>query len=463
MEPISSRDDWLSYELQRTFAETRKICTKFDLSNALINFEERNSRFSSVEFVSPKITLRKDPSGGKNWRSTGTILEGQLILSEKSFSWEIHQFPELPLNSSLLLWKKVIRKCNLSERLFRKLKLLFPRTQSDIEKIRRESSDYKIPSKEIKEYLRINNLTNISLNDALRLYLVVKFNKMSINFLPELWKNPFHWSETFFINSLYVKSSFFNHSCDPNVGRFFIGTVAIFKALRPIKPNEDLTICYIETEFINDPLWVRCCELNFWCLCHICQREGRFAPTDTKQKISQAIKDSRRINKRSSVLTQTYLGILKRMGVRERALAIEDLLRNNFLNPVQGSRAPIIVSLDASKLMGFLIHDYVSTRRFQSAKLWLNLMSNIIKVKDEHAIPVFVLLGLISEGEVKYRYFRKAVRIASAVFGNNVTFFMKRYWKEIRYFGKMLYQSRRERNFYLRRASNLIRELFLIR
>eukprot|EP00696_Hemimastix_kukwesjijk_P011216 gnl/Hemi2/2407_TR848_c0_g1_i1.p1 gnl/Hemi2/2407_TR848_c0_g1~~gnl/Hemi2/2407_TR848_c0_g1_i1.p1 ORF type:complete len:331 (-),score=43.83 gnl/Hemi2/2407_TR848_c0_g1_i1:170-1162(-) len=52
--------------------------------------------------------------------------------------------------------------------------------------------------------------------------------------------------------AIYPTSSFYNHSCDPNVGRVQVGTSLEFYTLRDILPNEELCISYIDPRLTKD-------------------------------------------------------------------------------------------------------------------------------------------------------------------------------------------------------------------
>ncbi|OII72993.1 SET domain-containing protein [Cryptosporidium ubiquitum] len=464
MHQIVDDDDWLSSELQTIFKETKQSNTRFELKRALVRFEKRLSMNSSRDYVSPKLILSND-NESKAWISFGKISQGELLLAEKPLCWVLPKIRDPTREYSFILWKKLIQKCKDDKKLLKNLKMLFPRTQTDIKRIRQESENYQIPIKEIKDYFESNIelASQIRINEALRIYLVVKYNQMSVNMLPELWKNPFKWSERFSINSLYLKSSYFDHSCSPNVARFYIGTVAIFKALRPIKHNEILSICYIENEYIQDPLWVRNSELNFFCRCKLCQKEGGFTLHEQTSKVSEINKTSKKLNKRCSLLSRKYICMLQGLALEERISIIEDVLKESFLQNDQTiiSKVPRLVGLDASKLIGFLIHDYIIIKNYEKAQFWLNIMYKTNRIKDENNIPILILLGMISKDiEIQKKYFQRAVKISKTVFGSHIKFFMKRYWLDIKYFGNILYENTRKKVSYLRHISLLIRHIF---
>ncbi|KAJ1607167.1 SET domain-containing protein [Cryptosporidium canis] len=424
MRQVVDSDDWLSSELQMIYSDTRGVRTRSGLSRALLDFEARLSGMRRLDYVSPRITLSR-AEDSRSWQAQASISKGELLLAEIPVCWALQAMGDPIKDYSFVLWKELIRICVMNKRVLRGVGRLFPRTQADIGRCIQESKSCKIPVREIRDFFEGSPVLSrrIGIREGIRLYLVVKFNQMSINMLPELWKNPLEWSERFLVSSLYLKSSFFDHSCIPNVARFYIGTVAVFRALRPIQPNETLSICYIESEYIQDPLWIRSSELNFFCRCQKCQREGGFSSDDQHSRISEINRASRRLNKRCSLLTARHISILQGLPIRERISVVNEILTESFIDDdkVRQPSRPKLVGLDASKLIGFLAHDYISIKDFDKAKFWLNFLRDIIKIRDEHHIPILLLLGMISgRGPDQNRYFSKAVRISTTIFGNNI-------------------------------------------
>ncbi|KAK9171921.1 SET domain protein [Cryptosporidium meleagridis] len=464
MHTVFDDDDWLSSELQILFEDTYKSIKRDQVNKSLYDFENRLSRNRVSNYISPKVVL-KSSQESNTLVAFENISKGELILAEKPLCWITTKIGDYLKDYSFILWKKLIKKCKDDKKLLKNLKWFFPRTQADIRKIRQESENYKIPIKRITRFYEDDpDLANkIRFNEALRIYLVVKYNQMSVSTLPELWKNPFYWTDIFSINSLYFKSSFLDHSCSPNVGRFYIGTVAVFRALRPIKRKETLSICYIESEYIQDPLWVRSSELNFFCRCELCQKEGRFSPDVSISKIAEINRISRKLNKRCSLISKKYIYMLQGLSIEERISVIEDILVESFLpnERLNLSKAQKLVGLDASKLIGFLVYDYISCKNIEKAQYWLDIMYKMIHIRDEHNIPVLIIIGLISKDpEIQEKYFRKAARISETVFGSSIKFFMKRYWLDIKLFSQMLYENKRERAHFLRHISSMIRSTF---
>ena len=78
---------------------------------------------------------------------------------------------------------------------------------------------------------------------------------------------------------LYIKCSFFNHSCEPNCFYFGIANMLIVKAIKHIKKGEELTVSYIEPK----PMALRKNELLKWdftCDCKYCKQEAAICDKD---------------------------------------------------------------------------------------------------------------------------------------------------------------------------------------
>ena len=78
---------------------------------------------------------------------------------------------------------------------------------------------------------------------------------------------------------LYINSSFFNHSCEPNCFYFGIANMLIVKAIKNIKKGEELTVSYIEPK----PMALRKNELLKWdftCDCKYCKQEAEICDKD---------------------------------------------------------------------------------------------------------------------------------------------------------------------------------------
>uniref|UniRef100_A0A7S4Q0H3 SET domain-containing protein n=1 Tax=Alexandrium monilatum TaxID=311494 RepID=A0A7S4Q0H3_9DINO len=88
--------------------------------------------------------------------------------------------------------------------------------------------------------------------------------------------------------ALCLVGSAFNHSCAPNVARFAIGDVLIFRTIRRICAGEELFISYIESETLSEHRSLRrqALDRDFTCMCSKCSAEDQSSdtePTDDEQ------------------------------------------------------------------------------------------------------------------------------------------------------------------------------------
>ena len=51
--------------------------------------------------------------------------------------------------------------------------------------------------------------------------------------------------------SMYIRTSLFNHSCDPNAAYAFIGDKIVMRALRPITKSEEINITYLGDDYLS--------------------------------------------------------------------------------------------------------------------------------------------------------------------------------------------------------------------
>ena len=99
----------------------------------------------------------------------------------------------------------------------------------------------------------------------------------------------------------------FNHSCTPSLMRFSVGPLIFFRTSRPVAYGETLTISYVGTDLLREPMHVRLGEdeeeggglghRDFTCACPLCvseracaQEGGAGAGGETEQKEKKGVK-----------------------------------------------------------------------------------------------------------------------------------------------------------------------------
>jgi len=116
----------------------------------------------------------------------------------------------------------------------------------------------------------------------------------------------------------------FNHSCTPNLLRISVGPVIIFRTSRPVAPGEPLSISYVGTDLLREPLDLRLGDddedggglgdRDFTCVCALCTTEREAAPLPLG-------------GSRAAVKLPVHVkGCLQLMSAKERIAAIRGLL-----------------------------------------------------------------------------------------------------------------------------------------
>ena len=105
------------------------------------------------------------------------------------------------------------------------------------------------------------------------------------------WPELIHSSDQFSGLSgtgIFPLASLFNHSCDPNVFRYSLGDLLIFRAAREIQPGEELFISYIPNEVLSEPRRIRrefLGDRDFTCSCRKCM-QGETEPGIPIEKLT---------------------------------------------------------------------------------------------------------------------------------------------------------------------------------
>jgi len=94
---------------------------------------------------------------------------------------------------------------------------------------------------------------------ALRLPEIVRCNALGLSTGSELlcFPDPSRGHAALTGLGLYHAPSFFNHSCSPNVSRFHLGDLAVFRTNRPVAPGQALCISYLGHDLLPTPLPAR--------------------------------------------------------------------------------------------------------------------------------------------------------------------------------------------------------------
>lgn len=120
-------------------------------------------------------------------------------------------------------------------------------------------------------------------------------------------------------------STYFKHSCAPNVAKFLVGSSVIVVAMRPIQTGEQLLACYcdVRSGFVDRQQFLHA-KFRFQCMCERCEppieqqtnleaNRGAFDPVEDFVQRNLVYLDSEDQMKRRA-LTEMVVGVLQRFG-----------------------------------------------------------------------------------------------------------------------------------------------------
>ena len=257
---IFNRKELLSYE-QSCFETIR--AKKYYLDS--INKEFKNANYFNSNLIQESYNTTK----GNHYIAKENIKEGTLLIVE------------IPLIS---IYDEEIKKFSST---FEKLqKMGFSQNELALEILLTNFKD-RIEFNEEKKYLidKISQLSSFELKNTTK----SKEERMkSFEYNEDNIRDIISTNAILTLrndrNGLYIKSSFFNHSCEPNCFYYGIANLLIVKAIKNINKGEELTVSYIEPK----PAYMRKNELLKWefnCECKYCKEEADICNKDSYFKI----------------------------------------------------------------------------------------------------------------------------------------------------------------------------------
>lgn len=134
---------------------------------------------------------------------------------------------------------------------------MFPRTKKDLAELSETSRTCGNKRLQAEIEANLETLKNHpqlkgDVDDiAVRLPLIVRYNALSVETMPELLSHPGPCGHAVLGGvGLYHKPSYFNHSALPNVARYAVGDVMWFVANQDIAPDTEACISYIEHDIL---------------------------------------------------------------------------------------------------------------------------------------------------------------------------------------------------------------------
>ena len=266
---IFNRKEMLNYE---------KTC--FEIINGKKYYlDSLNKEFKNADFFSANLIQESyNTSKGNHYIAKEDIKEGTLLIVEKplmsiyeeeikKFSSTFEKFQKMGFSSNELALE--ILFTNFKDRIaFTEEKKFL------IEKISQLSSfELDTMNKTKEERMKTFEYTEDNIRDIISTNAILTLRNDRKKIAPiEL------------CYGLYINSSFFNHSCDPNCFYYGIANMLIVKAIKDIKKGEELTVAYIEPK----PAYMRKNELSKWgfnCDCKYCKEEADNCNKDSYFKV----------------------------------------------------------------------------------------------------------------------------------------------------------------------------------
>ncbi len=215
--------------------------------------------------VSSHMMVKCNEVKGVGWFATNDIPAGTTMLIEKPLAvvmdWEADAAADKldganetaadvesnPATGSLengLLTLALLKRVKNEPKFFSKtLASLYPRSAEEVKALPPWRCQYPKIQAEINEFVeslggKIKGLGRIS--------LIVRYNAISMETSPELFCYPETTLHVLGGTALYHCPSFFNHSNLPNMLRWAVGDVMVFRTNKDVKKGEELCISYIE-------------------------------------------------------------------------------------------------------------------------------------------------------------------------------------------------------------------------
>jgi hypothetical protein len=212
-----------------------------------------------VHFMSPAVE-RNAAAGGEGLFANDVIPAGTLLLSTKPIVMvldrdvDTHDSTAYNADTAYLILE-LAKLIHTNPSTWESVSHLFPRPH-DMGKIPHWECDPDDPALAQRVASTLGKLTALSAADRARIPDIVKYNALSIETCAEQLCHASRYNQLSGLG-LYNDPSLFNHACQPNVARFCIGEVAVFRTNQEVPRGDELCISYIESELLTEPLVVR--------------------------------------------------------------------------------------------------------------------------------------------------------------------------------------------------------------
>ena len=437
------------------------------------------------------IELTTIKNKGRCFIAKKPIKSGQLILIEKAFVFSSRhhhsfyklynesndnnndnlEFDETAILMAELIKDRIIKKVSKSNNAaesINKLKYLYPRA-NEIDAFEEFQCDEYGIEEEHDLFLFNHSLSQLShhkikdnsgVNEVFvkRLPYVIYSNAMVItqhteqlcyfkpiahNFDEKYEKNELRHSaySDMIGDAIYLKGSFFNHDCSPNLNRYFIGDILVVKAVKDIKVGEECTFSYLETEHLCESESFRSSRLPFDCNCEKCilERSENDESHDDDEKDDSDEEEEEESEDDDLIFDETQCASLFSMEPSKRIEIIGELMK------VHDLRHCDIISGYTAKAMA-----YLELKRFgDAAKCWMQCVDCIKRSFGEiheHMVPFYLQcilckiaelipkrndIEIIKKNQDVMKLIQKMLKVHDTCFGGGSLFFLQRYSTEL--------------------------------
>ena len=220
----------------------------------------RRPKFTGPTCIGAMI-CRERPGCGRGWVAQTDIPAGTTVLCETplafSMDWEADELnSDAECLDTAALIISLVRRLALPDgpQLLARLQKLSPRQHEPTASQPWLCSDDSILAARVEDAL--DTLSFVGPAERVRLKQVVRQNGLGLYTSPEQLCHPQCYAN-FSGTGLFLEASFFNHGCRPNVCRFNIGSLGVFRTNREVTQGEELVISYIESDVLAEPAALR--------------------------------------------------------------------------------------------------------------------------------------------------------------------------------------------------------------
>jgi tetratricopeptide (TPR) repeat protein len=115
---------------------------------------------------------------------------------------------------------------------------------------------------------------------------------------------------------VWVRAAYLNHTCDPNVGKEFLGDILILRAMRDIAAGEELTHHYDTTSDYDARMAALQRTWGFTCTCKLCKVEAA-EPAEVRKKRRELEKESHEFAQHTNPSSAKIIAVTRAKRLRQ--------------------------------------------------------------------------------------------------------------------------------------------------